>query len=164
MNMMNHKSRAQISFPLDIPSVAVLEERMTRGGDCIITVESTPTSTVYRICGREITQFRSHDEWIQLRHLPILGHRVYIRLRPKRYECPYCSKKTTTQQLDWYGANSPHTKAYDDHLMLQLVGSTVEDVRRKEDVGYDASILCASAGLRALAPAARPARRPTARR
>ncbi len=33
---------------------------------------------------------------------------------------------------------SPQTKAYDHHLMLQLIGSTVEDVSRKEDVGYDA--------------------------
>ncbi len=138
MNMMNHKSRAQVSFPLDIPNVTVLEVRTNRRGDYIITVESTLKSTVCRICGRESTQFHSHGKWIQLRHLPILGHRVYIRLRPKRYECPYCSKKTTTQKLDWYEANSPHTKAYDQHLMLQLVSSTVEDVSRKENVGYDA--------------------------
>ncbi len=136
MNMMNHKSRAQISFPLDIPDVTVLTVRMSRRGDNIITVESTLTSTVCRICGREITQFHGHGKWIQLRHLAILGHRVYIRLRPKRYECPYCSKKTSTQKLDWYEANSPHTKAYNDHLMLQLVGSTVKDVSHKEDVGY----------------------------
>ena len=138
MNMMSLKSRAQISFPLDIPNVTVLAVRMNRRGDYIITVESTLTSTVCRICGREITQFHSYDKWIQLRHLSILGHHVYIRLRPKRYECPYCSKKTTTQKLDWYETNSPHTKAYDDHLMLQLISSTVEDVSRKEDVGYDA--------------------------
>jgi len=40
--------------------------------------------------------------------------------------------------LDWYETKSPHTKAYDRYLMLQLVNSTVEDVSRKEDVGYDA--------------------------
>jgi transposase len=44
----------------------------------------------------------------------------------------------TTQTLDWYETKSPHTKAYDHHLMLQLIGSTVEDVSRKEEVGYDA--------------------------
>ena len=134
----NHKSRAQVSFPLDIPNVTVREVRTNQRGDYMITVESTLKSTVCRLCGREITQFHSHGKWIQLRHLSILGHRVYIRLRPKRYECPYCSGKTTTQKLDWYEANSPHTKAYDQHLMLQLVSSTVEDVSRKENVGYDA--------------------------
>jgi transposase len=70
--------------------------------------------------------------------LPILGHRLYIRLRPKRYKCPRCNGKTTTQELDWYEPKSPHTKAYDRHLMLQLINSTVEDVSRKEDIGYDA--------------------------
>jgi transposase len=44
----------------------------------------------------------------------------------------------TTQTLDWYETKSPHTKAYDRHLMLQLIGSTVEDVSRKEEIGYDA--------------------------
>jgi hypothetical protein len=83
MNMMNLKSRAQVSFPLDIPNVTVLAVRMNRRGDYIITVESTLTSTVCRICGREITQFHSYGKWIQLRHLSILGHHVYIRLRPK---------------------------------------------------------------------------------
>jgi len=138
MKKKSHKSRAQVSFPLDIPNVTVLAVRTNQRGDYIITVESTLKSTVCRICGREITQFHSHGKWIQLRHLSILGHRVYIRLRPKRYECPYCSGKTTTQKLDWYEANSPHTKAYDQHLMLQLVSSTVEDVSHKEEVGYDA--------------------------
>ena len=138
MKKKNHKSRAQVSFPLDIPNVTVREVRTNQRGDYVIMVESTLKSTVCRLCGREITQFHSHGKWIQLRHLSILGHRVYIRLRPKRYECPYCSGKTTTQKLDWYEANSPHTKAYDQHLMLQLVGSTVEDVSRKENVGYDA--------------------------
>jgi transposase len=63
---------------------------------------------------------------------------VYIRIRPKRYECPNCGGKTTTQELDWYESKSPHTKAYDRHLMLSLINSTVEDVSRKEDVGYKA--------------------------
>jgi transposase len=138
MKKKSHESRAQVSFPLDIPNVTVRRVRTNQRGDYVITVESTLKSTVCRLCGREITRFHSHGKWIQLRHLSVLGHRVYIRLRPKRYECPYCSGKTTTQKLDWYEANGPHTKAYDDHLMLQLVGSTVEDVSRKEDVGYDA--------------------------
>jgi hypothetical protein len=45
---------------------------------------------------------------------------------------------TTTQELDWYEQRSPHTKAYDRHLMKQLIGSTVADVSLKENLGYDA--------------------------
>jgi transposase len=63
---------------------------------------------------------------------------VYLRIRPKQYVCPHCGDSITTQALTWYESKSPHTKAYDDYLMQGLINSTVEDVRRKERVGYDA--------------------------
>jgi transposase len=132
------KSRNLITFPLDIPEVEVIRVETNERGDYIVTVESTRNSAVCQSCGRQITKPNGCGREIELRHLPILGHRLYIRLRPKRYECPHCNGKTSTQELDWYDPKSPHTKAYDRHLMLQLVNSTVEDVRRKGDVGYDA--------------------------
>jgi transposase len=128
-----------ISLPLDIPDVRVLDVKTNKAGDYIITVESTLKSAKCRQCGREITKFHGHDKWITLRHLPILGRRVYIRLRPKRYLCPYCSDKpSSTQQLSWYNPKSPHTKAYEEHVLFQLVNSTVQDVSFKERLGYDA--------------------------
>ncbi len=127
-----------VSFPLGIPNVTICSVRQNKRSDYIITVESTQNGTICQHCGRKITKFNGHGRWIKLRHLAVLGHRVYIRLRPKRYECPDCDGKTTTQTLKWYKPKSPHTKAYEQHLLLQLVNSTVEDVSRKEDVGYDA--------------------------
>jgi len=138
LNIVGLKSRDMISIPLGIPDVDVLSVELSERDDYIVTVESTQVGTVCQHCGRKITKPNGHGRWIELRHLPILGHRVYIRLRPKRYECPHCDNETTTQTLDWYETKSPHTKAYDRYLMLQLVNSTVEDVSRKEDVGYDA--------------------------
>jgi transposase len=135
---MGHKSRDMVSFPLGIPNVKICSVHQNKRGDYIITVESTQNGTICQHCGRKITKFNGHGRWIKLRHLPILGHRVYIRLRPKRYECPDCNGKTTTQKLKWYESKSPHTKAYEQQLMVQLVNSTVEDVSRKEDIGYDA--------------------------
>jgi transposase len=68
-----------------------------------------------------------------------LGRKTYIRLRPKRYQCQVCQgKPTTTQTLSWYDARSPHTKAYETHVLLSLVNSTVQDVSRKEALGYEA--------------------------
>ena len=65
--------------------------------------------------------------------------KVFLRLRPKRYRCPYCDGgPTTTQELVWYSAKSPHTKAYEKYLLLQLVHATVEDVSLKEAIGYKA--------------------------
>jgi transposase len=138
LNIMGLKSGDMISIPLGIPDVYVLSVELNEQGDYIVTVESTQVGTICQHCGRKITKPSGHGRWIELRHLPILGHCVYIRLRPKRYECPHCDNKTTTQTLDWYETKSPHTKAYDRYLMLQLVNSTVEDASRKEDIGYDA--------------------------
>jgi transposase len=77
-------------------------------------IESTLEGTQCRKCGREIRELHGLDEGITLRHLPILGRKVFLRLRPKRYRCPYCEGgPTTTQELAWYTAKSPHTKAYE---------------------------------------------------
>jgi transposase len=124
---------------LDIPDVRVLNSELTPRGDYTLTVESTLDGTKCRKCGREIREFHGLDEEIMLRHLPILGRKVFLRLRPKRYRCPYCKGgPTTTQELSWYTAKSPHTKAYEKYLLLQLVHATVEDVSIKEDLGYKA--------------------------
>ena len=138
LNFRGHKSQNMVSFPLDIPNLVVLSVKENQQGDYIITVESTLQSTQCQHCGRELTQLHGHGRWIQLRHLPVLGHRVYLQLRPKQYVCPHCGDKITTQQLDWYVCKSPHTRAYDEYLLRLLVNSTVEDVSRKEQVGYDA--------------------------
>ena len=128
-----------ISIPLDIPDVRVLQTDLTQADEFILTVESTLTSTSCRRCGRIITEQHGEDRPRLLRHLPILGRVVYLRIRPKRFRCPFCDDHpTTTQELDWYDPNALHTKAYERHLIVQLVNSTVTDVVAKEDVSYDA--------------------------
>jgi transposase len=128
-----------ISIPLDIPDVRVLQTELTKAGEFILTIESTLASTNCRRCGRTITERHGLDEPRLLRHLPILGRVVYVRLRPKRFRCPFCDDHpTTTQQLEWYDPNALHTKAYERYLILQLVNSTFADVEAKEDVTYDA--------------------------
>jgi transposase len=130
---------AQITIPLDIPDVRVLNIEISPGGECPITVESTRDGTQWRKCGREIRALQGLDEWLTVRHLPLLGRKVFLRLRPKRYRCPYCEGgPTTTQELAWYTAKSPHTKAYEKYLRLQLVHATVEDSSIKEELGYKA--------------------------
>jgi transposase len=124
---------------LDIPEVRVLKSELSPRGDYTLTVESTLEGTKCRKCGREIKEVHGLDEGITLRHLPILGRKVFLRLRPKRYRCPYCEGgPTTTQELGWYTAKSPHTKAYEKYLLVQLVHATVEDVSLKEELGYKA--------------------------
>lgn len=128
-----------ISIPLDIPDLRVLQTDLTKAGEVILTVESTSESTTCRRCGRTITEPHGTDHPRLLRHLPILGRPVYLRIRPKRFRCPFCDDHpTTTQQLDWYDPKALHTKAYERHLIVQLINSTLSDVTEKEDVSYDA--------------------------
>lgn len=132
-------ARAQVTVPLDIPDVRVLKTEINMEGELIITVESTKSGTNCHHCGRWINKPHGHDDWVSVRHLPVFGRSTYLRYRPKRYQCPVCEgQPTTTQRLDWRDVGSPHTFAYDEHLLLQLVASTVEDVCRKERVSYDA--------------------------
>jgi transposase len=128
-----------VSIPLDLPDVRVLKTELSKQNELIITVESTLTTTNCQHCGRLLTKEHAVDDPILLRHLPILGHPVYIRIRPKRFRCPDCDNRpTTTQRLSWYDPRALHTIPYERHLLLALVNSTVEDVVRKEDVSYDA--------------------------
>jgi predicted transcriptional regulator len=59
-----------IRVPLNLPQTRVLEVRQTERGEWLIRVESTQKGTLYRHCGREITEVHGYDEPIRLRHLP----------------------------------------------------------------------------------------------
>jgi transposase len=128
--------KREISIPLDIPDVEVVSVEMKGKQGFIITVESTLKTARCKECGREITAFHGHSEWVQVRHLPILEQAVYIRYRPKRYRCGYCEGgPTTTQEVSWHAANSPYTRAFEEYVLKMLVNSTVQDVSRKVGLG-----------------------------
>ena len=132
-------------IPLDISDIDIKKVKMNKKGHIIITVVSTVEGTRCYKCGREIIKPYGHGKMIRLRHLSILGMKTYIHIRPARYQCTHCTgKPVTTQTLNWYDQRSPHTKAYEGHVMLEMVNSTVEDVSVKEDLGYKAvvGIIC----------------------
>jgi len=131
-------SQALVTVPLDIPDVRIMRTEMNENDDLIITIESTKHGASCRCCGRWVKKFHGHDDWVTVRHLPVFGRPTYLRYRPKRYQCQACADRpTTTERVAWQAANSRHTVAYDTHLLLQLVNSTVEDVSRKEPMAYD---------------------------
>ena len=131
--------RKTFEIPLDIPEVTIQHVETDRHGDFVLTVKSTVEGTSCHTCGKKITKVYGEDREITLRHLPILGRKTYIRIRPMRYQCPYCyGNPTTTQQLSWYTPKSAYTKVYEEQILLKLVNSTVQDVCMKEDLGYEA--------------------------
>lgn len=130
-----------LKIPIDIPDVEVLNTEISTDKKIIITVESRIETIECGICHQQINCNYGHGSEIILRHLPILEMETYIRIRPRRGICRNClHEPTTTQVLSWYQPRSPHTKAYDEYLLKQLVNSTLEDVSLKENVGYDAVI------------------------
>jgi transposase len=131
-------AKPQVTIPLDIPDVQVLKSEINKAGELIITVESTKETAVCQRCGRVIREFHGHDDWVKLRYLSVFGHPTYLRYRPKRYRCEYCDgQPTTSQRLDWHEPNSPNAFAYEQHILLQLVNATIEDVAVKERLSYD---------------------------
>jgi transposase len=129
---------AKFEIQLNLPDVKVLNIETTKTNDLVITVRSTKKSTKCHKCGREITKIHGYGEAIMLRHLPVFGQSVYIRLRPARFQCEACDNKpTTTEESSWYNKRSKFTKAYEEWLMRMLINSTVNDVARKENVSCE---------------------------
>jgi transposase len=115
----------------------VLEVEVSERG-YVISVESTQQGTRCGRCGRKIQVFHGYNDWVEVRHLAILDRAVYIRYRPKRYQCPYCEGgPTTTQTVSWHTPGSGMTKAYEQYVLKALIHSTIEDVSRKERLSYD---------------------------
>jgi transposase len=127
-----------LQIPLDIPEVEILKIEKNKTEDLIITVKSTKDFCMCHKCGKEAKKAHGYAEVVILQHLSILGQKVFIRIRPARYQCYYCDDKTTTtEQASWYNKRSKFTKAYEEYLMRMLINSTVTDVSRKEDVSFD---------------------------
>ena len=121
---------------LELPDVEVLRSFRDNKGNYIIELQSTKKTGICRKCGREIRHFRGYDEWITIRHLPILGREVYLKIRPRRYQCLECDDEpTTTEQFSWRSPGKSYTKAYRDHVLRCLINSSIEDVCLKEQLG-----------------------------
>jgi transposase len=122
---------------LNIPGIRVLNVKFDEKKiEC--EIESTQGYAMCHKCGQKATEFYEHERELELRHLPLCGRQVILRLRPKRYRCPSCAGVvTTTERQDWYDARSGCTKAFAEFLLLELVNSTIQDVAHKHSVSYD---------------------------
>jgi transposase len=122
---------------LNIPGIRVLSVKYDENRiEC--QIESTQGYSLCHKCGQKATEFHEHAQELELRHLPLCGRQVILRLRPKRYRCRYCEGAvTTTERADWYDAKAGCTKAYAEFLLLELVNGTLQDVATKHGVTYD---------------------------
>jgi transposase len=125
-----------IQIPLDIPDVQIEKLDTSSKKGFVITLTSTLKGTACKCCGKPIDKFYGYSKEITLRHLPILDKPVWLKIKPKRYQCPDCDNgPTTTQACSWYDSKSPHTKAYEQWLLRDLINGTITDVSMKRGVG-----------------------------
>ena len=125
-----------LQIPLDIPDVRLEKVDTSTTKGFVLTVSSTLKSATCQQCGKVIDRFYGYGKEITLRHLPIFETAVWIKIKPKRYQCPDCdTHPTTTQTCSWYDSKSPHTKAYEQWLLRDLINSTITDVSMKRGIG-----------------------------
>jgi transposase len=122
---------------IDLPNIQIHDAFEDRSGHYILTVISTEEGTYCHKCGKRIEKSNGYSEFIELRHLDILGKQVYLRIRLPRYQCDCDGQPTTTQQVSWFTRRSGFTKAFEEHLLLSCVNSTIADVVIKEKVSYE---------------------------
>ena len=139
---MTNKPKQSINIPAEVLGLSDVEiESVTtdlRARKITIRVSSTKDEILCRECNKQ-TNPHGRGRLLRLRHLPILGKETTVEIIPRRGRCPHCDGgPTTTQRLDWYDTNSKFTRPYEQHLLFELINSTVADVSRKEDVDYHA--------------------------
>ena len=123
---------------LDIPNIEVDEVERDREGNYRVTIHSTERGTRCHQCGHFIDHFYGHGEFITLRHLPLFGRQVELRLRPPGINVN-AVKGSRRPRKGRRGMmlESRCTKAFEHHILLACVNSTVWDVSIKEGIGYE---------------------------
>jgi len=131
----------EVKIPINIPGVEITKTEEDERGNLLISVETTEKSAGCYRCGRTITKRNGSDRELKIRHLPAFGKETYIIYKPHRYICEDCDNNpTTTATPIWHRANSPYTIDYENHILLELVNSTIADVSVKEKI-TEASIM-----------------------
>lgn len=123
------------SYMLGIPSIDIIATHIDPDTNLIIDVESCDVGTQCHQCGKETYTTDGHDKPIVLRHLSMFNYESYIRIHPTRCQCA-CGTITIQKYL-WYTQRSRCTSLYEDHILRQLINSTISDVSIKENIGYD---------------------------
>ncbi len=122
---------------LNLSEIKIKSAEIDRNDHVVINLESTVKEIPCHKCGKSTTPYGKSSLY-RLRHLPICGRKTYLEIKPRRGRCPHCDDHpTTTEQPSWHERKSKNTKAYEQHVLLSLVHSTIRDVSIKEDIGPD---------------------------
>ncbi len=135
---MTHDLDGELRLPshvLGIPNVRIIETCVDSDDRLIVYVKSNEAGTQCHQCGKETYSIDGNEKPLTLRHLPMFRYESSIRISPTRCKCT-CGA-ITIQKYAWYTQRSTCTALYEDHILLQLINSTISDVSIKENIGYD---------------------------
>lgn len=108
------------------------------GREIIIKVRSTKEVVPCHECGKP-TNGHGLGRTLSLTSPAYSWQKTTIEITPRRGICNDCdSRPTTTGQCSWYKLNSKMTKAFEQHLLFELVNSPVADVSTKEAIDHHA--------------------------
>ena len=123
------------TLPLDITSLEITAQSIDNKGNITFTVVSTFSDTTCHKCGKKATKIHSTNPPRTIQHTSILDRKVYLQIKPVRYECEHCGS-TTSELYDWCERNAKVTKALEEYIMRNLINSTIEDVAKKSKISY----------------------------
>ena len=130
--------KEMLSLPaelLNIPDIRIIGTDFNHNGNVIINIESIHSETTCHQCGDKTKKTDGNEKPRLIRHFPLFSNKTYIRISPKRCQCD-CGA-ITIQTFSWHTPKSSCTSLYEDHLLLQMINSTVLDVSMKESIGYE---------------------------
>ena len=122
-----------ITISLELPGYRVTQQRLA-AKRYDIWVEPTATGAVCPRCGQPSTAY--HDGYERtVRDLPILGRPVYLHMFQRRFKCVACGKPfhEPSEVVDW---QQRQTRRYQQNLIAQCRGSSIQDVSRNHPIGY----------------------------
>ena len=122
-----------ISIEPNLLETKITKIEKDKFGDILITVETTEDYAICRFCKNKIYKRHGVDRERKLKHLPAFGDHTFIIYSPHRYICEDCKDHPTTNAIaSWHSPNGSHTTEYENHLLMELVNSTIADVAIKE--------------------------------
>ncbi len=120
---------------IDLPNIKVISVTKNDRNHLIIAIETTESSVACHTCGKKLIKLHGYDRERKLRHLSVFGKQTYIIYKPHRYICEDCDNHSTTSATpDWHHRDSSYTIDYENHVLMELVNSTVVDVAVKESL------------------------------
>jgi len=120
---------------LNLPEIKIIKVDESQPRKIFVYVETMEKSTPCHVCGKMINKKHGKDKERKVKHLPMIEDDVFIIYQPNRYICDDCDNNpTTTATPSWHTKHSAYTNAYERHIIIDLVNSTLVDVAVKSNL------------------------------